>query len=406
MNILVINSGSSSIKYQFFNMKNEAVLAKGLIERIGMEDAVIHYESIHTKEKLKKVEEILETIDGLKKVIELLTDTEFGVIQSVQDIHAVGHRVAHGGEDFADSVLVDDEVICAIEKNIELAPLHNPANLKGILAFKAIAQDIPMVCVFDTAFHQTMPPKSYMYPIPKKFYNQYKIRRYGFHGTSFKYVVNRLQELTGTIENKKVIACHLGNGASIAAIQNGKSIDTSMGLTPLEGLMVGTRSGNIDPALIQFIMAKDDLTIDEVNSMLNKFSGLYGISGISHDIREIIERMEQGCENCKLALDMYVYRIVKYIGAYSAAMNGVDSIIFTAGVGENSPYIREQVCNQLAYLGVQLDKACNDWNMPKERKISRPLSKVDVYVIPTDEERMIARDTLRIIQQQNVLTTN
>ncbi|WP_026907133.1 acetate/propionate family kinase [Paucisalibacillus globulus] len=398
MIILVINSGSSSLKFQCFDMEKETVLAKGLVERIGMEDAIIQYESLLHQEKVKHVTEILEHKEGLKQVINLLTDQKIGVVESISDIHAVGHRVTHGGEEFSDSVLVDEQVIAAIDKNMELAPLHNPANLKGILAFQELSPDIPNVCVFDTAFHQTMPEKSYMYAIPKAIYNNYKVRKYGFHGTSHKYVSSRLAETTGVpLTSQKVISCHIGNGASITAIKDGISIDTSMGMTPLEGLIMGTRSGDIDPAIIQFVMMKDELTIDEVNSMLNKFSGLYGISGVSHDVREIIDRMEKGDKNCKLAIDMYVYRMVKYIGSYAAAMNGVDTIIFTGGVLENSKPIRKLLCENLTYLGLALDEELNAASEPKERKISSNHSGVNVYIIPTNEELMIARDTLRVI---------
>lgn len=378
-------------------MKKEVVLAKGLVERIGMKDAIVQYEP-NNASPIKQILEILEHKEAIQIVLQMLMNDHFGVITSITDIQAVGHRIAHGGEDFTDSVIVDDEVISAIEKNIELAPLHNPANLKGIRAFREINDEIPMVCVFDTAFHQTMPAKSYMYPIPKILYHNHKIRRYGFHGTSHKYVSSRLEEIWGTsLQGSKVITCHIGNGASITAIKDGQSFDTSMGMTPLEGLMMGTRSGNIDPAIIEYVMMKDELTIDEVNSMLNKFSGLKGISGLSHDVREIINAMENGNKDAELAIDMYVYRMVKYIGSYVAAMNGVDSILFTGGVLENSAYIRKRICENLTFLGIDLDEIANNDNLSKERKITSAHSKASIYIIPTNEELMIARDTMRLL---------
>lgn len=399
MNILVVNSGSSSLKYQLFNMKDEQVLAKGIIEKIGMKNAIVQYESYH-QEPLKEELEILEHKEALYKVLQMMTDENKGVIASPAEISAVGHRIAHGGEKFADSAIVDDEVIQSIEQNIDLAPLHNPANLKGIHAFMKIDSSIPMVCVFDTAFHQTMPEKSFMYGIPKVLYEKYKIRRYGFHGTSHKYVSARLEQITpSSLKGKKVISCHIGNGASITAIEDGISIDTSMGMTPLEGLLMGTRSGDIDPGIIQYVMRKDELTIEEANSMLNKYSGLLGVSGLSHDVRELIEAMKMGNKDAKLAIDMYIYRISKYIGSYVAVMNGVDSILFTGGVGENSDFIREKVCERLAFLGLKLDKSLNQNHSMKERKISSKDSAVNVYIIPTNEELMIARDTKRLLEE-------
>lgn len=399
MNILVINSGSSSLKYKLFSMKQEHVLAEGIVEKIGMKNAIVQYKP-YNQEPLIEELEILEHREALFKVIQMMTDETIGVIASLKEISAVGHRIAHGGEAFADSAIADDAVISSIEENIDLAPLHNPANLKGILAFKEIDSSIPMVAVFDTAFHQTMPEKSYMYPVPKVLYDKYKIRRYGFHGTSHKYVCSRLEQITGTsIKDKKLITCHIGNGASITAIKDGISVDTSMGMTPLEGLMMGTRSGDIDPGMIQYLMMKDELTIEEANSMLNKYSGLLGISGISHDVRELLEAVEQGNKDATLAIDMYVYRISKYIGSFAAAMNGIDAIIFTGGVGENAAVIREKVCNQLAFLGLKLDKDLNENLTMKERKIHHMNSSIDVYVIQTDEELMIARDTKRLLEK-------
>ncbi|MCF6093334.1 acetate kinase [Microaerobacter geothermalis] len=396
MKVLVINCGSSSLKYQLFEMKNETVLAKGGVERIGMETAILTHRP-HGKEEVKKVAEILEHTEAIRQVLQILVDPKYGVLQSIKELNAIGHRVVHGGETFSDSVLITDDVKQAIRGCFELAPLHNPPNLKGILAAEDILPNVPQVAVFDTAFHQTMPKTSYLYALPKALYRRHKVRRYGFHGTSHKYVSERLQELMGVpLEELKVISCHIGNGASITAIKNGKSMDTSMGMTPLEGLIMGTRSGDIDPAIVPFTMAKEDLTIGEVSSMLNKHSGLYGISGISSDMREIEQAMFDGNERAKLAFDMYIYRIVKYVGAYTAAMNGLDALIFTAGVGENSVLVRKKVCESLNYLGVELDDEKNGAHDKKERMISGDNSKVKVFVIPTNEELMIARDTVRI----------
>lgn len=398
MKILVINSGSSSLKYQLFNMETETVLAKGLVEKIGSDDAIVQHEIIDRQPK-KEICQVLEHKEGIRRVLEALTHPQEGIIASVNEIAAIGHRVAHGGEQFADSSRVDEHVIEAVRKNIELAPLHNPAALKGIQAFQEVLGDVPMVCVFDTAFHQTMPQESYMYALPRVLYSKYKVRRYGFHGTSHKYVSARLAELTWkTLEGKKIISCHIGNGASITAIKDGKSVDTSMGMTPLEGLIMGTRCGDIDPAIVPFLMEKEDLTVEEMNFLLNKHSGLAGVSGLGADLREIEDAVQNGHEGATLALHMYIHRIRKYIGAYAAVMNGVDAIIFTGGVGENSVLVRRLICEGLGYLGLSLDEAVNDTRTPKERKISSEDSKVGVYIVPTNEELMIARDTLRIVQ--------
>jgi acetate kinase len=404
MKILVINCGSSSLKYQLFDMGKESVLAKGIVERIGMDTAIFQYERPEN-ETIKEVASILEHKDALRKVLKMITDENRGVITSVHEIAAVGHRIAHGGEEFADSVVVTNHVIEAIRKNIELAPLHNPANLKGIYAFLELAEDIPMVCVFDTAFHQTMPPEHFMYAIPRALYNKHKIRRYGFHGTSHKYVSQRYSELTGKdLQSTKIISCHIGNGASISAIEFGKSVDTSMGMTPLEGLIMGTRSGDIDPAIVPFVMVKEDLNVNEVNSMLNKHSGLVGVSGISADMREITDGVNAGHEGATLAYKMYIHRIKKYIGSYCAVMNGVDAIIFTGGVGENSHMVRSDICEGLTFLGLELDDQLNDTREPKERSIQVASSLVDVYIIPTNEELMIARDTLRLVKSNKAVT--
>lgn len=401
MKILVINCGSSSLKYQLFDMKHEDVLAKGLVERIGMETAMISYKPTG-QEEMKEVCEILEHKEAIRKVLEALTDPATGVISSVYEISAVGHRIAHGGEEFSDSARVDDSVIAAVRKNFTLAPLHNPANMKGIEAFlEVVGNEIPMVCVFDTAFHQTMPEESYLYALPKVLYHNLKIRRYGFHGTSHKYVSSRLSEMTEQpLEGKRIISCHIGNGASITAIKDGKSVDTSMGMTPLEGLMMGTRSGDLDPAIVPFLMEKEELSVHEVNSLLNKHSGLAGISGIGGDLREIEEAMQAGHADATLAFNMYIHRILKYVGAFAAELNGVDALIFTGGVGENSDLVRQKVCERLTYLGLAIDSEQNRLRNPKERRISTEASKVDVHIIPTNEELMIARDTLRIISNK------
>ncbi len=398
MKILVINCGSSSIKYQLFDMKDESVLATGLVEKIGTESSIIKHQ-VPEKEELVIASEILDHRVGMKKVLDLLMDPEDGVIKSAEEVAAVGHRVVHGGENFSSSVVIDNDVRRAIRETIDLAPLHNPPNLLGIDAAQAQLPHAVHVAVFDTAFHQTMPDYAYMYPLPYVLYRKHKIRRYGFHGTSHKYVSEQAAKFLGRpLDELKIVSCHIGNGASITAVQNGKSVDTSMGMTPLEGLMMGTRSGDIDPAIVPFVITKEDLTLAEVNSMMNKHSGLLGISGISGDMREVTEAMESGNDYARLAIDMYVYKIKKTIGAYIAAMNGVDAILFTAGVGENAALIRERVCEGLTFLGVELDPALNAERSKKERRISTQRSKVDVLVIPTNEELMIARETQALVQ--------
>jgi acetate kinase len=398
MKILVINCGSSSIKYQLFDMKDESVLATGLVEKIGTESSIIKHQ-VPEKEELVIASEILDHRVGMKKVLDLLMDPEDGVIKSAEEVAAVGHRVVHGGENFSSSVVIDSNVRRAIRETIDLAPLHNPPNLLGIDAAQAQLPHAVHVAVFDTAFHQTMPDYAYMYPLPYVLYRKYKIRRYGFHGTSHKYVSEQAAKFLGRpLDELKIVSCHIGNGASITAVQNGKSVDTSMGMTPLEGLMMGTRSGDIDPAIVPFVITKEDLTLAEVNSMMNKHSGLLGISGISGDMREVTEAMENGNDYARLAIDMYVYKIKKTIGAYIAAMNGVDVILFTAGVGENAALIRERVCEGLTFFGVELDPALNAERSKKERRISTQRSKVDVLVIPTNEELMIARETQALVQ--------
>ena len=398
MKILVINCGSSSIKYQLFDMKDESVLATGLVEKIGTESSIIKHQ-VPEREELVITSEILDHRIGMKKVLDLLMDPEEGVIKSADEVAAVGHRVVHGGENFSSSVVIDSEVRRAIRETIDLAPLHNPPNLLGIDAAQAQLPHATHVAVFDTAFHQTMPDYAYMYPLPYVLYRKHKIRRYGFHGTSHKYVSEQAAKFLGQpLDKLKIVSCHIGNGASITAVQNGKSVDTSMGMTPLEGLMMGTRSGDIDPAIVPFVITKEDLTLGEVTSMMNKHSGLLGISGISGDMREVTEAMEDGNDYARLAIEMYVYKIKKTIGAYIAAMNGVDAILFTAGVGENASLIREKVCEGLTFFGVELDPALNAERSKNERRISTDQSKVDVLVIPTNEELMIARETEALVQ--------
>ncbi|UJF36145.1 acetate kinase [Paenibacillus hexagrammi] len=398
MNILVINAGSSSVKYQLFNMKQETVLAKGRVERIGMETAILVHEPAG-KSDVSEVSEILEHTSAIRRVLDILVSKDHGVLDSIDQIDAVGHRVVHGGESFKNSVLVDEDVKKEIRRLFDLAPLHNPAHMLGITAVEVNMPGVPQAVVFDTAFHQTMPSHAYLYPVPMALYRKHKVRRYGFHGTSHKYVSERAAKFLGRpLEQLKLITCHIGNGCSCAAVLGGVSVDTSMGLTPLEGLMMGTRSGDLDPAIVPYAMAKEDLTLSEISSMLNKHSGLQAISGLSSDMREIVEAMEAGDKNAALAFDMYEYRIRKYIGAYAAAMNGVDAIVFTAGVGENSEVLRKKVCQQLTYLGIELDEERNRSGRGTEKAITTEASSVQVLVIPTNEEWMIAMDTYSLVQ--------
>lgn len=401
MMVLVLNCGSSSLKYQLLNMETEQLLATGLVQRIGMEDAMFEYKVPGGKE-IKEVTSILDHTAGIKKTLSALTHPEYGVVKSMDEISAVGHRVVHGGEAFTGSVLITDEVKQTLRALFDLAPLHNPANLTGILAAEAALPGKPMVGVFDTAFHQTMPRTSFLYALPYAMYKRHKVRRYGFHGTSHRYVSERLAANLGKpLDELKVITCHMGNGSSVAAIQAGKSIDTSMGFTPLEGLIMGTRSGDVDPGALFYIMSREELTVQELNSMLNKHAGMKGISGISSDMRQIEEEMEKGEARAKETFDMIEYRLRKYIGAYAAAMNGVDAIIFTGGIGENSNLLRGAVCRNLTYLGVELDEEINNTRSKKERTISTPASKVQVWVIPTNEELVIARDTVAVVNAAN-----
>lgn len=391
--ILAINAGSSSLKFQLIQMPEENVLAKGLVERIGLSDSVFTMENENNKDK--KTFDIPNHEDAVKHLLDKLKGS--GAIQSMEQIDAVGHRVVHGGEHFSDSVPITDEVIRIIDEVSELAPLHNPANLTGIRAFREILPDVPMAAVFDTAFHQTMPEKSYLYSLPYEYYEKYGIRKYGFHGTSHKYVSQRAAELLGMpVEQLRLISCHLGNGASIAAIDKGKSIDTSMGFTPLAGVTMGTRSGNIDPALIPFIMEKTGKSADEVMDVLNKESGMLALSGFSSDLRDIEQQTDTN-DRAELALEVFAARIHKYLGSYAARMSGVDAIIFTAGVGENSDIVREKVLTGLEFMGVYWDSVLNKIH-GKEAFINFPHSPVKVIVIPTNEEVMIVRDTTRLFE--------
>lgn len=397
MKILVINCGSSSLKYQLIDSDTEAVLAKGLCERIGIDGGSLTHQA-SDKEKVVVKKEMPDHTVAVQMVIDALTDPVNGVISSLQEIGAVGHRIVHGGEKFASSVLIDGEVITAIEECNDLAPLHNPANLIGINSCKKIMPEIPMVAVFDTAFHQTMPKKAYLYGLPYEYYEKYKIRRYGFHGTSHDYVSERAAQILGkTRKDLKIIVCHLGNGASISAVQNGKSVDTSMGLTPLEGLMMGTRSGDLDPAIVSFLAEKEGLDLAGVSDILNKKSGVYGLSGISSDFRDLGSAADEGNERAVTTLEAYAYRVAKYIGAYTAAMNGVDVIAFTAGVGENNQTLRVQISEYLGYLGTAIDPEKNKIR-GEEVVISTPGSKVTIMVVPTNEELAIARETLRLVK--------
>lgn len=396
MNVLVINCGSSSLKFQLINSESEQVLAKGLCERIGIDGSLTYQPE--GGEKVKTAKEMPTHTEAIQFVIDALTDAETGVVKSLDEIGAVGHRVVHGGEKFASSVVINDEVYQAIEECNDLAPLHNPANLIGIAACQKLMPNTPMVAVFDTAFHQTMPEKAYMYGLPYEYYEKYKVRRYGFHGTSHSFVSKRAAELVGKpYDQVKTIVCHLGNGASICAVENGKSVDTSMGLTPLEGLVMGTRSGDIDPAILEFIAKKENLDIAGLMNMLNKKSGVYGLSNnLSSDFRDLDAGAAEGNVPAKIALEVFAYRVAKYVGSYVAAMNGVDVIAFTAGIGENAGNVRADVIKYLGYLGIELDEEANA-KRGEEIRISTPDSKVTVMVIPTNEELAIARETVALI---------
>ena len=398
MKILVLNCGSSSLKYQLIDMENEAVLCIGLVERIGIEGSILTQKKDGVEGKYVKEQPMKDHQDAIKLVLEGVLDSTYGGVKDMAEIDAVGHRVVHGGEKFASSVIITEEVEEAMRKCSELAPLHNPANLMGIDAIKAVLPGVPNVGVFDTAFHQTMPASSYLYGLPHRLYTEYGVRRYGFHGTSHKYVSQRAAAMLGKdIADLKIITCHLGNGASIAAVDGGKVVDTSMGLTPLEGLIMGTRCGDIDPAIIPFIMKKENLDADGVDKLMNKESGVYGMTGISSDFRDICDAAAEGNQQAIDALDAYHKRVKKYIGAYAAEMNGVDAIVFTAGLGENGIEDRLAIASNLEVLGVKMDAEANNVR-GKETVISAADSKVKVLLIPTNEELMIARDTLELVK--------
>lgn len=397
MNILVINCGSSSLKYQLINSDTEAVLAKGLCERIGIEGSQITYQPAGGEKEIT-VSPMPTHTQAIQLVLDALTNEKTGVIKSLDEVGAVGHRVVHGGEKFTTSTLLTDEAMKAIEECNDLAPLHNPANLIGIRACQELMPNTPMAAVFDTAFHQTMPQEAYLYGLPYEYYEKYKVRRYGFHGTSHSFVSKKAAEMAGKpYEDLKIIVCHLGNGASLSAVDHGKSVDTSMGLTPLEGLIMGTRSGDIDPAIMEYIAKKENLDIAGVMNVLNKKSGVLGISGVSSDFRDIENAANEGNERAAMALRTFNYRVIKYIGAYAAAMNGVDIIAFTAGLGENDKNMRKAVCDHLSYLGVKIDEEANNVR-GVDRIISTPDSAVQVMIVPTNEELAIARETLRLVQ--------
>ena len=397
MKILVLNCGSSSIKYALYDMDSKEVIASGGAERVGMPEAFVKVK-LPNGEKRKIMHDIPEHTEGVKFILSLLTDPEIGAIKSLKEIDAVGHRMVHGGEKFAKSVLITDEVIEAFEACSDLAPLHNPANLKGIRAVSELMPGLPQVGVFDTAFHQTMPDYAYLYALPYEVYEKYGVRRYGFHGTSHRYVSKRVCDFLGVdYTQQRIITCHIGNGGSLAAVKNGQCIDTTMGLTPLEGIMMGTRSGDVDGGAITYLEKKLNLSPDEMSNYLNKKSGVLGIFGVSSDMRELEAACEAGEKRAQLALQMYNYKIKKYIGAFAAAMGGVDIIVFTAGVGENQPSMRAGVVEGLEFLGVKIDPEINNKLRGEEKVISTPDSKVKVVVIPTDEELMIASDTMALI---------
>jgi acetate kinase len=400
MNILVINCGSSSLKYQLFNMTDESVLAKGIVEKIGLNGSFIKNER-NDGDKITLNGNIFDHQQGIEYVLGILLSEAHGSIKSLEEIQAVGHRVVHGAESFKSSVRITDEVVAKMEEVVELAPLHNPPNLKGIYAVTNLLPHVPQAGVFDTAFHQTMKPESFLYAIPYSLYKKHGIRRYGFHGASHRYVSGRVAELMGKkIEDLKIITCHLGNGASITAIKGGKSVDTSMGLTPVEGLMMGTRSGDLDAGAITYIMNKEDIGVSQINSLVNKHSGVLGISGVSSDMREVETAAAEGNERAILALRMYEYRIRKYIGAYAAAMGGVDVVVFTGGIGENAVDTRANVARDFEYMGLEFDAEKNKGLRGKEACISKDQSKVKVWVVPTNEELVIARDTYKIVKTE------
>ena len=398
MKVLVLNCGSSSIKYKLYDMNGQKELASGGIEKIGLPDSFLKF-TLSDGSKQVITQEIKEHTAGIELILKTLTDAKYGVIKSLDQIDAVGHRVVHGGDKFCSSVVINQEVIDKIEECVDLAPLHNPANLKGIFAIQKILPKVPQVAVFDTSFHQTMPSYAYMYALSYNYYEKYGVRRYGFHGTSHRYVAKRGCEFLGLdLENSRIITAHIGNGGSITAIKNGKSIDTSMGMTPVEGLMMGSRSGSVDPGVLTYLMEKENLSTRQINDIINKKSGLVGVSGVSSDMRDIENAIEQGNERARLAMDMYFYYILKYVSGYIAVLGGVDAIIFTGGVGENQPIMRKYVCDSLAFLGVDFNNELNDRIKGRETELTFPNSKVRIAVIPTNEELAIAIDTEELVE--------
>jgi len=396
MKILVVNAGSSSLKYQLIDMTDETVLAKGLCDRIGIPGSLIKHKTYDGRSVEKEIT-MADHKDAIASLIKVLTHEEWGVIKSLDEIKAVGHRVVHGGEKFFKSVIIDDEVMQAIEECVELAPLHNPPNITGIRACQQIMNGVPQVAVFDTAFHQTMPQKAYIYALPYEYYKKYKLRKYGFHGTSHKYVAERAAQILGKpYEKLKIVTCHLGNGSSIAAVDCGKVIDTSMGFTPLDGLAMGTRCGTIDPAVVTFLMNKEGLSTEELDAIMNKKSGVLAISGVSSDFRDLDDAVDQGNERAALALEVFSYQVKKFIGAYACAMGGIDAIVFTAGIGENNPKIRKMVCEGLGFMGASINEEKN-LVRGAEMDISTEDSKVRVLVIPTNEELAIAKETKKLV---------
>ncbi|MEZ3520113.1 MAG: acetate kinase [Muribaculaceae bacterium] len=399
MKILVINSGSSSVKYKLIDTSDSRTLAEGGVEKIGLPDGFLKFKRPDGSKQVAELGHI-DHKAAIRAILDNLTDAETGCIAGFDEIDAVGHRVVHGGEKFSESVLIDKDVEAKIRECYDIAPLHNPANMTGIEAITALMPDVPQVAVFDTAFHQTMPAKSFMYALPYKYYEEDGVRRYGFHGTSHRYVSQRVCEFLGVdISKQKIVTCHIGNGGSITAVDGGRSVDTSMGLTPVEGLMMGTRVGDVDPGALTFLMTKHGLSASELQTIINKESGVLGVSGLSNDMREIEAAVKAGDPRATLALDMYEQRIIKYVGAYAAEMGGLDIIVFTGGVGENQTGVRENVCKPLAFMGVEVDKAVNDGVRGEEAVISTAASRVKVCVIPTDEELMIARDTEDIVSK-------
>jgi acetate kinase len=401
MNVLVLNCGSSSIKYQLLSIseENQDVVAKGIVERVGLPEGVLVHKPAG-KDSLRLNREFPDHVNGINAILEALTDTKHGVITDINQINAVGHRVAHGGEYFSGSVIIDEQTKININKCSELAPLHNPANLKGIVSMENLLPRVPQVAVFDTSFHQTIPEKAYLYGVPYEYYQEYKIRRYGFHGTSHKFVAEKACRLAGLdIHNSKIVTCHMGNGVSVTAIKNGQSIDTSMGFTPLEGSVMGTRSGDIDAGIVTYLQEKKNMSAAEINSFLNKDCGLFGISGVSSDMRDLWAQYEKGNHRTKLAIDVFIYRIAKYIGAYAVAMNGLDMVVYTGGIGENDWNVRLQISEYLSFLGAEIDRSINQ-NLRTDSIISLPTSKIKLALAETNEELVIAMDTVNLVNKK------